>query len=188
MGMRLRPMGEMGLKTERTERARCWKCHTGFEVACTVTRAACPECGSQVALHRLNMPVMPCGGGEEQVVRLPAAGAKGSREVRPQPRPRQLSVLKNREDIVVLREIGATEEEIEDGDGDGDGDGERRAPFEPRSRIEERRQEMFSEAAPRMEGVRDSLVFQGITFKTLIVSIGFATLLLVAVAFVVGGR
>lgn len=54
-----RSIGEAGPGGGGTQRVRCWKCQTNFLVLRTATRGICPECGSQTALHRLRMPMMP---------------------------------------------------------------------------------------------------------------------------------
>ena len=63
MGIRVRPMGEMKSQPDPDERVKCWKCATWFMMPRAATRSSCPSCGSQVALHRLKMPMMPSGKG-----------------------------------------------------------------------------------------------------------------------------
>ena len=63
MGIRVRPMGEIKSQPDPAERVKCWKCGTWFMMPRAATRSSCPSCGSQVALHRLKMPMMPSGKG-----------------------------------------------------------------------------------------------------------------------------
>ena len=180
--MRLRPIGEVGFTGERSERVRCWKCEAGFEVDRAVTRATCPECGSQVALHRLKMPVMPSGRGREEddeVVRLPSGRERGAeREVRA--RPVGMSLLRN-------GETGGEREGERGCEAGGESESRPREPFESRHRIEERRRTLFVEAAPRMDGAGGGPEFTGITFRTLVLAIGIASGFVLALFHILGG-
>jgi predicted RNA-binding Zn-ribbon protein involved in translation (DUF1610 family) len=69
MGIRVRPIGEIKSQPDPAERVKCWKCATWFMMPRTATRSSCPNCGSQVALHRLKMPMMPSGKGRQPETR-----------------------------------------------------------------------------------------------------------------------
>ncbi len=155
MGIRVRPMGEMKSHPDSTERVKCWKCGTWFMMSRTATRASCPDCGSQVALHRLNMPMMPSGKSKQEVVRLSMAG-----EDLPPRDPKKEGTSKNTEGVPP----GKQESEL--------------------GEAEVRR--MFVEADPRREDAvsgRDML--KGVTMKTLIVSVGVATLVLLILIYAI---
>jgi hypothetical protein len=122
-----------------------------------------------VALHRLNMPMMPSGKKKRvEVVRLPKAGVPA---VNARTRPLGMTVLENAAEKVKMRRDRFEEES-------------REAPesFNARHRIDERRQ-MFRNAEPRMEGVEDGIELPKITLKTLLAAIGLATLVLLLFIF-----
>ena len=151
----MRPMGEMKSHPDSTERVKCWKCGTWFMMSRTATRASCPDCGSQVALHRLNMPMMPSGKSKQEVVRLSMAG-----EDLPPRDSKKEGTSKNTEEVPP----GKQESEL--------------------GEAEVRR--MFVEADPRREDAvsgRDML--KGVTMKTLIVSVGVATLVLLILIYAI---
>ena len=160
----MRPMGELEPQSVPSERVKCWKCATWFMMATTAARASCPECGSQVALHRLKMPTLPSSDGKEvvqdEVVRLPVE----HEERLPGRRPR----MSRRMEMSILQNAGRAG----------------RAPQE----VEEGRPPIFEEADPRREGAGRGLEFpQGITFKTLLLSVGVATFLLLVLIFAIEG-
>jgi hypothetical protein len=167
--MRVRPIGKIEPQSDPPERVKCWKCDTRFEVARTITRATCPRCESEVALHRLNLPMMPSGK-KKRVgeVRLPKAGVPVLNA-----RSRQLgmTVLENAAENVELPR-DRPEEECR----------KRPGSFPVRHRIDERHQ-MFRDAEPRMEGVEDGIELPGITLKRLLAAIGLATLVLLLFIF-----
>lgn len=176
----MRPIGEIEPPNDPTERVKCWKCDTRFEVLRTVARATCPECGSKVALHRLNMPMLPSGKKKEGVVRLPKVGVPS---VNARTRPLEMTVLENAGESVVDRPRGRVDDmDMDKKEEMGEAPPSLPAPFTARHKIEERRQ-MFTEAAPRMEGVEDGFEIPGITLKTLLAAIGLATLVLLAFIF-----
>ena len=92
MGIHVRPIGEMKSQPDLAERVKCWKCETWFMMKRTVSRSSCPNCGSQVALHRLKMPMMPSGKEEVKAESLHASEGQGSvrlsRDSEPDPRDR----------------------------------------------------------------------------------------------------
>ncbi len=126
-----------------------------------------------MALHRLNLPMMPSGKkkrtGEVPLLKagVPAVHAR-SRQV-------GMTVLENAAENVELPR-DRTEEECR----------ERSGPFLARHRIDERRQR-FRDAEPRMEGVEDGIELPGITLKRLLTAIGLATLVLLFFIFVLEG-
>jgi hypothetical protein len=118
-----------------------------------------------VALHRLNLPMMPSGK-KKRVgeVRLPKAGVP---VVNARPRQPGMTVLENAAENVELPRDRPEEEECR----------KRSGSFPARHRIDERRQ-MFRDAEPRMEGVEDGIELPGMTLKRLLAAIGLATLVL----------
>ena len=161
----MRPMGELEPRAVPSERVKCWKCATWFMMASTASRGSCPECGSEVALHRLKMPTMPSSGGKEvirdEVIRLPVEGGESQPgRLRPQTGRRlEMSALENAEKRGRNLHGGFPKFRPEDG------------------KVE--RHQMFEEADPRREGEGRGLEFpQGITLKTLLLSVGVATFLL----------
>ena len=169
MGIRVRPMGEMKSQPDPTERVKCWKCGTWFMMSRTATRGSCPDCGSQVALHRLNMPMMPSGKSKQEVVRLSVAG-----EELPPRDPKKERTSKNTEGV----------QSKLSGENDPESGVHPRKPGSELGEAEVRR--MFVEADPRREDAvsgRDML--KGITMKTLIVSVGVATLVLLTLIYAI---
>ena len=169
MGIRVRPMGEMKSHPDSTERVKCWKCGNWFMMSRTATRASCPDCGSQVALHRLNMPMMPSGKSKQEVVRLSVAG-----EELPPRDPKKERTSKNTEGV----------QSKLSGENDHESGVHPRKPGSELGEAEVRR--MFVEADPRREDAvsgRDML--KGITMKTLIVSVGVATLVLLILIYAI---
>ncbi|MBT17315.1 MAG: hypothetical protein CMO59_15250 [Verrucomicrobiales bacterium] len=77
MGIRVRPIGEMKSQPDPSERVKCWKCETWFMMDRSASRASCPNCGSQVALHRLKMPMMPSGKEAVDPELLPSSKRQG---------------------------------------------------------------------------------------------------------------
>ena len=165
-------MGELEPQSVPSERVKCWKCGTWFMMPATASRASCPECGSQVSLHRLKMPAMPTSTGkgiaQAEVIRLPVEG-EDPPSGRPDPimgRSLEMSVLEN---------AGASKVPPRGG------------PPETRPHgAEAGRHRMFMEADPRREGEGRRLELpQGISFKTLLLSVGLATLLLLVLIFAI---
>jgi hypothetical protein len=121
-----------------------------------------------MAIHRLHMPMMPSGKKTGSVVRLPVT----------QPGKRagsmRMTLLENGEDNLEGYQ-GGPEREV----------AEPPAPFVARRKIDERRR-MFMDAAPRMIGPEEGTEIRGITLKTLIASVGIATLILLVLIFALG--
>lgn len=168
-------MGEIEPQIDSTERVKCWRCSARFSVPRTVSRATCPKCQSQVALHRLSMPTMPTGR-RGDVVRLPKVALPPDRTKK----PLGMSVLQNLEAGPAEGEKPTPGEDLENEDGT-----ELRIPFSAHRKVGEQRK-MFVEAEPRRDGLGEGMDLpSGITLKTLIASVGIATLVLLLLIFAI---
>lgn len=172
MGIHMQPMGPTS-RGRKEEEVTCWKCDAKFEISRNVHRTQCPECGSSVAVHRLNLPAMPMGRRkdetkevtplEEPFIRMPEGRTSPSR-------PHELPRLQN----------GGQEER-----GD-DWMNEAGLRLESVENVERRRRELFTEADPRMDGMWESPKIPGISWGTLIKSLLLAGALLFLVGIVLG--
>ena len=160
MGIRVRPIDELKSQPDLTERVKCWKCSTWFMMLRTATRGSCPSCGSQVALHRLNMPMMPTGKMKHEVVRLPATAEK--------------RVSRKSKKEMGLEAGGGARPDLSTEDDPVSGAYPKYSGPELR---EEEIRRMFVEADPRREGgASGGEMLKGITIKALIASVGVAAL------------
>ena len=181
MAIRVRPMGEVEPRLDPTERVVCWKCGARFALLRTKSRGGCPDCGSQVAVHRLNLPSMPSGG-DEEVIRLPEERALPDRGGLEQS-PLRMSVLEN----------GPSEEDrmprertpLPPARGKYESAKLRGALAAGKPVGEEERRQIFSEAAPRKEDGRGFGLPPAVTLKALLASVGIATVVLLVLIFAI---
>lgn len=174
MGIHLQPMGQMNTGREEEE-VTCWKCETKFSVSRQMSRTMCPECGSPVAVHRLNLPAMPMGRSAEE--------EKAEKEQIPEDpfirMPEGRKSPKRRSELPRLQN-GGPQQEVDDW---MDGAGLR---FEGVEQVEKRRRKLFTDADPRMDSIWEQPNIPGISWGTLIKSLLLAGALLFLVGAVLG--
>lgn len=162
---------------EKRERILCWHCHARFENEGSAPRTTCPHCASPVGLHRLNLPALPTDA-SDQSVSLPFRREGQFGEVRKN--PTQLEAMPHGPEMIPVLD-DRVDEEISS-------ESAERCPFEPRHRIAAWRQERFQEAEPRPEGLAPGFEPPVINSKTLLLSLGAATVLFLAVALALAGH
>lgn len=149
MDLHMGSVSRIQLGPAEAERVRCCHCGWMVEVRKDQVRVGCPACGEEVAMQQLKMPAMPASGeagrtAAAELTTVTCALPDGEREVRRLPVERvtrSRNSRRKREDETGRRR-GAGERRIGRGK-------TRRIPFEARHRIEELREELFTDSAPR---------------------------------------